>query len=600
MIRAHRQKTLLVATDSGLQAELLCRHLKDAGYEVIEARSGEEALALAAVARPAAVLTDVSMPRMDGFDLCRAIRVNDTLSATPVVLITELSDSIDVIRALDAGADAIVAKPYDFPTLLSRIQSLTARRVPRDAVAPRDRLQIHILGEAHEVAATGPHIVNLLVSVYEAAVLQKRQLEVAQQALKYLAADTEKRVRERTERTRKRVRELRLLQRASRLLTQRRFDETALDELVKLIPGASEHPEYCKARITFRDITASSPDWRPMQWCQSASFTTSGGTGTIEVAYVGGPEIDGLSPFPIEETDALDSLAELVAAYAERSLAEERTKTLEAQLRHSRKLEALGMLASGIAHDFNNLLTTIGVNVDLALGADPGEPVRESLAEIRKAYARARDLVKRILTFSRGQAIELKPVALASVVEEALALLGGAIPRNVEVRVRCAADLPLVAADASQIHQVIMNLGTNAAHAMEERGGILTIEIDRVPVDEERARSADPMPEQWVRVTVADTGVGMSPEVVERIFDPFFTTKGHGGTGLGLAVVDGIVSEHHGAITVESELGRGTTFRMYFPEAGAGGQVAGRAGGWGTDLRRVPVVRDSSACEKGE
>ena len=595
-----RQETLLVATDSGLKAEPLCRHLKDAGYEVIEARNGEEALSLAAVVRPAAVLTDVDMPRKDGFDLCRAIRVDDTLSATPVILITELSDPIDVIRALEACADAIVTKPYDFPALISRVDSLTSQHVPHGAPARSGRLQVHILGETHEVAASGPHILNLLVSVYEAAVLQKRQLEVAQRALRYLAATTEQRVLERTERSRKRVRELRLLQRASRLLTGRRFDEKALDELVKLIPVAWEHPEHCKARITFRDLAASSPGWRPTQWRQSASFTTSGGTGTIEVAYVDGPEIDGLSPFLTEEAEALDALGEIVAAYAERSLSEERARGLEAQLRQSQKMEALGTLASGISHDFNNLLTAIGVNVDLALSADPTEPVRESLTEIRKAFSRARDLVKRILMFSRHQASERKPVALASVVEEALALLSATIPRNVEVRMRCAADLPLISADASQIHQVIVNLGTNASHAMRERGGILTIEIDQVRVDEGSAPPADLMPGPCVRVTVADTGIGMSPDVAHRIFDPFFTTKGPGGTGLGLAVVDGIVSEHHGAITVESELGRGTTFRIYFPEADAGGQVAGDTAGFSADPGRARVLPGSSAREVDE
>ena len=558
-------RTLLVAADSGLQAEVLRRGLEEAGYQVIEAHDGEEALALAVSKHPRAVLSDIQMPRMNGYDLCRAIRSDASLSTTPVILLTELTDPLDLVHGLDSCADAFVTKPYDFPTLVARIEALTGSPV-QGAPSGKRRAKVSISGEMRSVPAQNPRILNLLASLYENAVLQKRQLAEARRELDYVNATIDQRVLEKTDRIRKRVRELKLLQRASRLLSERRFDRTALDELVKLMPSAWEHPEQCKARIAYRDWVVTTPGWRPTEWRQSLPFTTTGGSGTIEVAYVERPASGEASPFLAEEAEVLDSLAEMLVTYAERDLAEERRRSLENQLRQSQKMEALGTLAGGIAHDFNNLLTAIGGNVELALSLEPKPGVRESLSEIKKAYVRAKELARRILVFGRRQETERKPVALASVVEDAVTLLRATIPRSVDVGLRFAPDVPMISADASQIHQVIMNLGTNAAHAIGDRGGALTMEVDAVRVDAENPPSPELTPGRYVRLAVADTGTGISPEIIDRIFDPFFTTKGHAGTGLGLAVVDGIVRDHHGAITVESELGTGTTFRLYFPE----------------------------------
>ena len=265
-----------------------------------------------------------------------------------------------------------------------------------------------------------------------------------------------------------------------------------------------------------------------------------------------------------------ETLDKLGAIMAHRILeTSQRVRELESQLRQSQKMEALGTLAGGIAHDFNNILSAIGGNTELALNAGPSTAVRESLNEINTAFLRAKELVQRILVFSRRQESERKPVVLADVVTEAATLLKATIPRRVEVRVRCASALPMISADATQLHQVVMNLGTNAAHAMADQGGVLAIEVDRVRVDARNAPSLELAPGFYLQLMVRDTGTGINPDIIDRIFDPFFTTKGHGGTGLGLAVVDGIVRDHQGAISVECELGRGTTFRLLFPEAEA-------------------------------
>jgi signal transduction histidine kinase len=247
--------------------------------------------------------------------------------------------------------------------------------------------------------------------------------------------------------------------------------------------------------------------------------------------------------------------------------AEERCRALESQLRQSQKLQALGTLASGIAHDFNNLLTVIGGHAELALSESQRQPVRDSLNEIKDAVSSARDLVRRLLVFSRRQESDRKPVLLRPIVDDAVKLLRAMIPKTITVGVRAARDLPMICADPTAIQQVVMNLGTNAAHAMREAGGRLTMTIDSVRMEAGAVNAARLVPGSYVRLTVRDHGTGISPEIMDQIFDPFFSTKGDDGTGLGLAIVNGIMRELHGAVTVTSEPGRGTTFCLLFPEA---------------------------------
>ncbi len=243
-------------------------------------------------------------------------------------------------------------------------------------------------------------------------------------------------------------------------------------------------------------------------------------------------------------------------------------KNLEAQLRQSQKMEAIGALAGGIAHDFNNILTGILGNMELAsLELPPGHPARAFLRDAVKASGRARDLVAQILLFSRRREQQRVVCSLERIVKEALSLLRASLPTTIEFSLQCDPGCPRVLCDATQIHQVIMNLGTNAAHAMRERGGMLTLSLSRCEVEPALAAAHPQLAEgRAVRLTVADTGCGMDAATRERIFEPFFTTKPAGeGTGLGLAVVHGIMQNHDGAITVESRPGEGTTFQLYFP-----------------------------------
>ena len=250
---------------------------------------------------------------------------------------------------------------------------------------------------------------------------------------------------------------------------------------------------------------------------------------------------------------------------------EESRRQLEVQLFQAQKMETLGTFAGGIAHDFNNLLTGIIGYHELAADSVPGDhPARMCLDEARNASLRARELVEQILAFGRQSGgAEHSPINLPAAIEEARRFLRATLPVNITIDTECADDCGSVLADATQLHQVLLNLGSNAAHAMRQHGGTLRITVEGTELNPDLALSIGKhAAARYVRLSVSDTGHGMDEATRSRIFDPFFTTKNsREGTGLGLAVVHGIVRSHRGAITVESTPGNGSIFHVYLPAA---------------------------------
>ncbi len=251
----------------------------------------------------------------------------------------------------------------------------------------------------------------------------------------------------------------------------------------------------------------------------------------------------------------------------DRKLADKEKKILENKLRHVQKMEAIGTLAGGIAHDFNNILASIVGYTELALNeSKPGSLMEENLNEVYIASLRARDLVKQILAFARQTNEETKPVAVHKVAKEVLKLIRSTIPVTIVIEQQIQSDA-LVLGNPAQIHQIILNLCTNAYQAMEDEGGRLTVKLTEAHIkDNPVGPSAGIDPGDYLKLAVSDTGTGIAPEIIESIFEPYFTTKETGkGTGMGLAVVHGIVKRYGGDITIHSELNKGTVVTVYLP-----------------------------------
>ncbi|MFP4380087.1 MAG: PAS domain S-box protein [Candidatus Sumerlaeia bacterium] len=242
---------------------------------------------------------------------------------------------------------------------------------------------------------------------------------------------------------------------------------------------------------------------------------------------------------------------------------------MENQLRQAQKMEAIGQLAGGIAHDFNNILSGVLGFAEIILDKieNDEEVDKYSVNQILHAANRARELVQQILTFSRRQDVEMRPVSLGKIAREALKLLRASIPATIRIEQDILAKNDIVLADPTQMHQVVVNLCTNAYHAMRESGGILSVKLEQVEIKRDTiARFKNLKPGQYLRLVVSDTGCGIPPENLERIFEPFFTTKARDeGTGMGLSVVHGIITRHGGDIVVQSEPDEGASFEIFIP-----------------------------------
>nr|MBF0223305.1 response regulator [Desulfobulbaceae bacterium] len=270
----------------------------------------------------------------------------------------------------------------------------------------------------------------------------------------------------------------------------------------------------------------------------------------------------------LRENSLTEMNKELERQFNEIKIAEKQKADLEVKLRQAYKMEAIGTLAGGIAHDFNNLLGAILGYSEMARDDAPqGSSIARDLDKVLIASHRAKELVKQILTFSRQSQVDLIPIAIQPIIKESLKMLRSSIPTTIEIRDDIDSECGNVLADPTQIHQILMNLCTNAYHAMEEKGGTLSIALKSASIESvAELKTSHGNSGEYIELVVADTGSGIGPDVINKIFDPYFTTKEVGrGTGMGLAIIHGIVNEYGGDIKVESILGKGTTFHVFFP-----------------------------------
>jgi PAS domain S-box-containing protein len=327
--------------------------------------------------------------------------------------------------------------------------------------------------------------------------------------------------------------------------------------------------ELC--RLTVFDID---PGFNPETWPGHMQRLREAGTRKIETQH----QHKNGHTFPVEilinimEFGGEEFHIAFVLDISDRKLAEHEAQKLETALQHAQKMEAIGTLAGGIAHDFNNILSAVIGYSELALSSTDLDPwMNSTMEKILAAGKRARDLVRQILTFSRRGESELKPLLVEPLVKEALKLLRSSLPTTIEISQQFSPQTRTIMADPAQIHQIVMNLCTNAAHAMEESGGRLTIQLSQLNLTDQDLRLHPELnPGNFLKLSVQDTGMGIPSDTLGKIFEPYFTTKEKGkGTGLGLSVVHGIVNSYGGAIYAYSEPECGSTFNVYIPTTGA-------------------------------
>ena len=337
-------------------------------------------------------------------------------------------------------------------------------------------------------------------------------------------------------------------------------------EAIRMMPQGWSDPEKTWARLRINEKVFESPDFHETTSCLAEPVIVNGRLrGWLEIFV---EPVPGAFAFISEEKELIKTMRDLVQGLIDHIEVALEKQKVEDQMLQSQKLEALGTLAGGIAHDFNNALTPILALAELSLMKLPQDsPVRRHLDVIKQSGDRAKGLVDQILLFSRKKELSRQPVALMPLLDEVMRLIRATLPSTIEIKQDHALSDANVMGDQTQIHQIIMNLCTNAYHAMQDTGGVLTVCLRQAYVAEgDSLNLLGLAPGNYAQIEVSDTGQGMSPEVRARIFEPFFTTKAPGkGTGMGLSVVHGIVMSYRGHISVYSEPHRGTTFQIHLP-----------------------------------
>jgi len=499
--------------DNLVALEALLEHLIS-NCEVITAQSGKEGIEKTRKELPDTILLDVRMPIMSGYEVCQILKSDERTKYIPVIMITAIeTDTRSRIKGLEIGGDAYISKPIDEQELAAQVKvMLRLKRSRYKLQTEKENLKKNDLERTKALRESEEKLRLLFNGTHDLITLTDADARIhwANPAWENVfGSHPEKRV-----------------------------------NLFPLI-----HPEdFEKVSTAWKDMVTGSGEIKNLEY----RFKTPGGEyktfeSTVHEAVVGGENLFYVIAHDITER-----------------------KRLEEQLRQVHKMEAIGTLAGGIAHDFNNILGIIVGYTELTLEDVPEDSIQHrNLQQVLTAADRAGNLVKQILAFSRNSEREKSQIYINPIAEETLKMLRAALPTTIEIRSNIQEKTGAIMASPSQIRQVIINLCTNAGHAMKKRGGILEVILKEIDLDGDVVNGKELEPGTYLQLTVKDTGHGVNPAVMERIFEPYFTTKKPGeGAGMGLSVVHGIIKSHGGDITVHSEQGKGTTFHVYLPVMG--------------------------------
>ncbi len=605
---------ILIAEDNAFSRTLLKKTLTKAGYDVVAAENGDVAWEILQQDDPPKLaLIDWMMPGLSGIELCQKIREIDSAIPIYVILLTAKTDKEDVLAGFSAGADDFIKKPFDRGELLARIQvgrrlveqqallyclidsipdpiyvkdsrgfylgcnSAYARFVGTDPddifsrtasdVLPAEQAQKTHMEDLRVLATAEPFETEGWVSdsegnkVYHDTVkIPYLESAAGSSGMIGISRDLTKRIE--MEQEVKRLAVAVEQSTESIMITDVAGIILYVNSAFEMISGYSsgevigQHPDLLKSGkhdgaffAKLWDTIAAGKTWE-------GEITNCNKDGNYYVEEV--------VIYPIRN-DAGD-----VINYVSISRDITQEMAIEKHLRQQQKMNAIGELAGGVSHDFNNILTAILGYVALCMNSVEEESKTYGyLKEIVKAGDRATKLVRQILTFSRQEEQEFHSMELQSVIEDSLSMVQTTMKKSIAVETDIEPDCGPILGDVTQLQQVMVNLCTNASHALGKDGkGTLSVVLKSIEIDERMAeeQTVEIHPGSYACVTVSDTGCGMPPEVLERIFEPYFTTKKKGeGTGFGLSIVHGIVRKHRGVISAVSEEGVGTTFTLYIP-----------------------------------
>jgi two-component system, cell cycle sensor histidine kinase and response regulator CckA len=608
------EKALILIVDDEPDILAMLSHIFTThGYIVVTASTGEEGIRKVKEERPDLILLDVILPDLDGFEICRRIRSDSETKDTFIIILSARRTTVNnQVEGLQAGADGYMTKPVDPDELLARVNAMVRIKRAEDALKQSESLWrtmfegandiILLLDEDCRIRACNRKAIEAY-GYTEAEMSNKNLYEICFEGerKKVEKEMAEARLRDGSVFETRHLRKdgtdfpvevsskpllignrLTSIQ-AIRDITERKRAEERVLEQAALLNNA-------KDAILVRNLDGRIIFWnkgarRVYGWTaeeaigekantllyrkvsprilEAYSFVIENGEWSGELNQVDrdGNEVIVESSWTLMRDDEGRPKSILIV---NTNITEK--KKLESQFLRAQRMESIGTLASGIAHDLNNILAPILLSIQLLKTKLPEERDQQLLTTLQTITQRGADLVKQVLSFARGVDGEQANIQPQKLINEVEKVLKEAFPKSIEIKIELYEDIWTINGDLTQLHQVLMNLCVNARDAMAQ-GGTLTISAKNFMIDENYARmNIDASPGPHVVITVADTGTGIAPDVIDKIFDPFFTTKEVGkGTGLGLSTVIGIVKNHGGFVNVYSEVGKGTQFKIYLP-----------------------------------
>jgi two-component system, cell cycle sensor histidine kinase and response regulator CckA len=564
------KQRILIVEDEPVQAMKLQFVLEQAGYEVHAANNGMAALTFLDTNPMDLVISDVMMPEMDGYTLCRKIRQSADLKKSLVVLLTSQADPSDVLSGLSVGADNFIMKPWDPKDLIIRVKQILAAASHRLRREEAEALEVSYRGKDYSIQANRLQMLSFFLTTYETQFRHSREVASARDELVLISENLEHVVEERTaalsgEMEERRRAEARIAEQAALLdLANDAIVVTGTNhEVVYWNKSAEKLYGWSAAEAVGRGVTALFMNDHDKATIDARSALLEEGrwTGEIDQVTKDGTPIVVQTSWTLVRDDQADPKSILMI-----STDITQKKKLEGQFLRAQRMESIGTLAGGIAHDLNNVLSPVLLSMAIFKEKMKDADSLKMLSMVEESARRGADMVKQVLMFARGVQGERMVLQPRHLVREMQKIVDQSFPKNITFEMNTPVQLPCVKGDATQLHQVLLNLCVNARDAMPH-GGTLRLSAESVTLDEQYAAlNPEAKPGSYILVRATDTGTGIPPEVIDKIFEPFFTTKEVGkGTGLGLSTVLAIVKGHEGFVRVRSQIGTGTSFEVYLP-----------------------------------